>query len=84
MTNSDAADNTPELPRVGKGSATARFVLNAVGGAIPLVGGLLSAGANAWSEREQSRINDLLKHLADMLAAEMKEKTQTIYNWRDV
>ncbi|QOG21733.1 hypothetical protein [Bradyrhizobium sp. SEMIA] len=38
----------------------------------------MSAGASAWSEGEQARINDFLKHLADMLAAEMKEKTQTI------
>jgi hypothetical protein len=78
MTDGAAAGDVPELPKGSKGSGTARFALNAVSGAIPLVGGLLSAGASAWSEREQARINDFLKHLADMLAAEMKEKTQTI------
>jgi hypothetical protein len=71
-------NDLPNLPTGQQGSAIARFVLNAAGGAIPLVGGLLSAGASAWSEREQAKINDFLKHLADMLAAEMKEKTQTI------
>lgn len=71
-------DESNDLPEHGRGSATARFILNAASGAIPLVGGLLSAGASAWSEREQAKVNDFLKHLADMLAAEMKEKTQTI------
>ena len=74
----DTTGNMPSLPKGAKGGSTARFVLNTASGAIPLVGGLLSAGASAWSEREQSRINEFLKHLADMLAAEMKDKTQTI------
>jgi hypothetical protein len=78
MTDGAVTGDMPELPKGSKGSGAARFALNAVSGAIPLVGGLLSAGASAWSEREQARINDFLKHLADMLAAEMKEKTQTI------
>jgi hypothetical protein len=56
----------------------AKFALNTAAGAIPFVGGILAAVAGAWSEREQGRINDFLKHLPDMLAAEMKEKTQTI------
>jgi hypothetical protein len=78
MTEGDVIGHVPELPKGGKDTAAARFALNAASGAIPFVGGLLSAGASAWSEREQARINDFLKHLADMLAAEMKEKTQTI------
>jgi hypothetical protein len=76
MSDGEATGDVPELPKGSKGSGTARFALNAVSGALPLVGGLLSAGASAWSEREQARINDFLKHLA--VAAEMKEKTQTI------
>jgi hypothetical protein len=78
MDDGETTGGVPELPQGGKGSGAVRFALNAASGAIPLVGGLLSAGASAWSEREQARINDFLKHLADMLAAEMKEKTQTI------
>ena len=78
MDDGDKTGSVPELPHGGKGSGAARFALNAASGALPFVGGLLSAGASAWSEREQARINDFLKHLADMLAAEMKEKTQTI------
>jgi hypothetical protein len=78
VTDSNAADDLPELPKGGKTSGATRFVLNTAAGAIPFVGGILAAGAGAWSEREQARINDFLKHLADMLAAEMKEKTQTI------
>src|ERR1700719_4745825 len=78
MDDGETTGGVPELPQGAKGSGAARFALNAASGAIPFVGGLLSASASAWSEREQARINDFLKHLADMLAAEMKEKTQTI------
>ncbi|MCC8958981.1 hypothetical protein H8B02_37865 [Bradyrhizobium sp. Pear77] len=78
MSDNDAAGGLPELPKGSKASGAARFMLNTAGGAIPFVGGILAAGAGAWSEREQARINDFLKHLADMLAAKMKEKTQTI------
>jgi hypothetical protein len=78
MDGGNANGGIPELPKGLKGAGAARFALNAAAGAIPFVGGILAAGAGAWSEREQARINDFLKHLADMLAAEMKEKTQTI------
>jgi hypothetical protein len=69
--DNDAAGDLPELPKGGKAGGAARFALNTAAGAIPFVGGIPA-------EREQARINDFLKHLADMLAAEMKEKTQTI------
>lgn len=71
-------DGVPELPQGAKGGKTARGILNAVSGAIPFAGGLLSAAASAWSEREQQRINDFLHHWIEMLAAEMREKEQTI------
>jgi hypothetical protein len=74
----ETRDQIPDLPDGGKGSRTLRFILNAASGAIPLAGGLLSAGAGAWSEREQARINDFLKHWIEMLFADMKEKEQTI------
>lgn len=78
MDGGEQDGGTPELPQGTKGAAVMRILLNVGSGALPFVGGILSAGAGAWSEREQARVNDFLKHLADMLAAEMKEKTQTI------
>lgn len=68
----------PELPEGMKGAATSRAVLNAISGAIPLAGGLLSAVAGAWSERDQNRVNEFLHHIMQMLAAEMAEKQRTI------
>jgi hypothetical protein len=71
-------DAVPTLPVGGKGAAAARIALNALSGAIPLAGGLLSAFASTWSEREQSRINEFLHHMMEMLNAEMREKEKTI------
>jgi hypothetical protein len=68
----------PDLPEGSKGSGVARGALNIAAGAIPFAGGLLAAAAGAWSERDQKRVNDFLHHWMQMLAAEMKEKQQTI------
>ena len=46
-----------DFPEGSKRSKIARGALQAVGGAIPLAGGLLSALAGAWSEKEQERVN---------------------------
>lgn len=58
-----------------------RFIrggLNAIGGAIPFVGGIFSAAAGAWSEVEQERVNRFLHHWFKMIEAEMEEKQQTV------
>jgi hypothetical protein len=78
MTEGEVTGEVPELPKGSKGGGTVRFALNAISGAIPLLGGVLSAGASAWSEREQARVNEFLHHMAEMLAAEMREKERTI------
>jgi hypothetical protein len=78
MTEDGKPNDIPELPQGAKGGMAARGALNAASGAIPFAGGLLSAAASAWSEREQSRINEFLHHWIQMLAAEMREKQQTI------
>jgi hypothetical protein len=74
----EAPSETPGASGGGKAGSVIRFALNTAAGAIPLAGGLLAAGANAWSENEQARVNDFLKHWLEMLAAEMKEKERTI------
>jgi hypothetical protein len=45
---------------------------------VPLVGGIFSAGAGAWSEHEQKIVNDFLEHSIRLLQQEMAEKAQTI------
>jgi hypothetical protein len=78
MDDKNDTPEVPELPHGPKGSGAARGALNVVGGLIPFAGGLLSAAASAWSEHEQNKINDFLHHWMQMLAAEMREKEQTI------
>jgi hypothetical protein len=71
-------DGVPEMPQASKGAMVARGVLNTISGAIPLAGGLLSAVAGAWGEKEQGRVNRFFEHWLKMLAEEMKEKEKTI------
>lgn len=74
----DFSRGISDLPKEGKGASVARIALNSVSGAIPLAGGLLSAAASAWSEKEQAKINEFLHHWLQMMAAEMEEKKRTI------
>lgn len=72
------SDNKPEEPKKVPGSALIRGALNSFGGALPLLGGVLSAAASAWSEQEQEAINKFFKQWLDMLEDELREKAQTI------
>lgn len=58
--------------------AATRFLLSCVGGAIPLVGGVLSGAAGAWSENDQSYFNRLFAHWLKLHEAEIKEIGITI------
>src|SRR5258708_31319966 len=78
MTDSSAPGDLPELPKGSKGNGVSRMILNAASGAIPFAGGILSAAASAWSERDQQRVNEVLHHMIAMLQAEMQEKEKTI------
>jgi hypothetical protein len=78
MSDDSSLDQEIELPKAAKRALAARAALNAASGAIPLAGGLLSAVAGAWGEREQERVNRVLEHWLKMLAEEMREKEQTI------
>lgn len=49
-----------EMPKGLSGGKAIRAVMNAAGGAIPFLGGILSAGAGAWSEQEQEKVNNFL------------------------
>ena len=78
MTDHPITDPENDLPKGFRGGRAIRAVLNAAGGAIPLVGGFLSAASGAWSESEQEKINAFFEHWLKMLQAEMAEKAQTI------
>ena len=49
-----------------------------IASATPFVGGLFSAAAGQWSEREQGRINEFLQGCIEMLEDELREKHDTI------
>lgn len=56
----------------------ARAAINAIAGAIPFVGGLISAGAGYWSEKEQEEVTNVLRQWLQMLEDELREKGRTI------
>jgi hypothetical protein len=67
-----AADLEKSLSQ-GKVPAVTRFFLSCLGGAIPIVGGVISGAGNAWSENDQSRVNHLLEQWLKLQEAEIKE-----------
>lgn len=67
-----------KLPKSNKTAKISRTALQALGGAVPLVGGVLSAIAGAWSEGEQEKANRFFEHWVQMLKDELKEKEDTI------
>ena len=71
-------EEPPKLPKGNKSAKIARGALQAVGGAVPFAGGVLSAIAGAWSEGEQEKINRFFEHWVRMLQDELKEKEETI------
>ncbi|RCX30181.1 hypothetical protein [Thioalbus denitrificans] len=77
---SDEEENTedPKLPEGSKSAKIARGTLQAIGGAVPFAGGVLSAIAGAWSEGEQEKVNRFFEHWVRMLQDELKEKEETI------
>ncbi|RUW77270.1 MULTISPECIES: hypothetical protein [unclassified Mesorhizobium] len=56
----------------------ARAAINAIAGAIPFVGGLISAGVGYWSENEQEEVTNILRQWLQMLEDELREKGKTI------
>lgn len=78
MTDEEGIDEEPNLPEGSKSAKIARGALQAVGGAVPFAGGVLSAIAGAWSEGEQEKVNRFFEHWVHMLQDELKEKQETI------
>lgn len=66
------------LPESNNAGRHIRSALQAIGGAIPFAGGLLSAIANEWSEKEQKEAFNFFHQWVRMLEEELKEKEKTI------
>ena len=69
----DKADLDPDSKK-----KAARAAINALSGAIPFIGGLLSAGASYWSEQDQEHVTNILRQWIQMLEDELREKGKTI------
>lgn len=75
---SDDSNSDKKLPESGKVAKISRGALQAVGGAVPFMGGVFSAVAGAWSEGEQEKVNRFFENWVRMLQDELKEKGETI------
>jgi hypothetical protein len=67
-----------DLDPVKGGDKAIRAALQFLGGSIPLFGGLLAAGASAWSEQEQDEINTFLRAQIAMMQDELREKARVL------
>ena len=77
MTDHASAPNDG-APEEGKSGKIIRGALQVASGAVPMVGGILSAIAGAWSEREQARVNQFFEQWVRMLEDEIREKEATV------
>jgi hypothetical protein len=67
-----------DMPGEGTLGKAGRGALQVASGAVPLVGGILSALAGAWSEREQAKVNRFFEQWVRMLQDELREKEATV------
>lgn len=72
------AEDEKNLPAEKTAPKIIRGALQVIGGVVPFAGGLFSAAAGAWSEKEQEKINNFIRHWLKMLEDEIKEKENTI------
>lgn len=78
MTDPTLIDGEPDLPESRKSAKITRGALQAIGGAVPFAGGVVSAVVGAWSEGEQAKANRFFAHWVQMLKDEIREKEDTI------
>jgi hypothetical protein len=65
------------LPDQGNAGKIVRGLLQ-VASSVPFVGGLLSAVASAWSERNQEKFNEILKEYLMRIKDEIEEQKKTL------
>lgn len=76
--STDNTYNISDLPEEGKAGKAIRGAFQVASGAVPVIGGLLSALAGAWSEREQAKVNQFFDQWVRMLEEEICEKEATV------
>lgn len=74
----DQPEDEKQLPTGKRWEKYARGAMQVAGGAVPFAGGIFSAAAGHWSEREQERINEFIRAWMQMLEDELREKQQTL------
>jgi hypothetical protein len=72
------ANSSSGKPEDSKAGKAIRGALQVASGAVPLVGGILSAIAGAWSENEQAKVNRFFDQWVRMLEEEIREKEATV------
>ncbi len=77
MTDKDD-EISKEFPEGSKIAKASRGALQAAGGLIPFAGGVLSAFAGAWSEKEQEEVNKFFRFWVQGIEDELKEKEATL------
>ena len=78
MSNDEELNDLPDrVPGGSKASKTGRALLSTASD-IPFAGGLFSAAAGYWSDKEQEKINNFLVQWMEMLKEELHEKEKTI------
>ena len=82
MNDETDSSEEPKPPEGSKSAKIARGALQAVGGAVPFVGGVLSAIAGAWSEGEQEKVNRFFEHWVRMLHDELCQRPSELTHWR--
>jgi hypothetical protein len=78
MSNDADSGSEDGMPDEGKAGPWGRGALQVAAGAVPVVGGILSALAGAWSEREQAKVNRFFEQWVRMLEDEIREKEATV------
>jgi len=78
MTSDGQSPEDLKRPQDSTAGKISRGALQVAAGAVPIVGGVFSAVASAWSEAEQAKANRFFEHWIQMLKDELKEKEQTV------
>lgn len=74
----DRPPSSGDMPEEGSSGKIGRGTLQVASGVVPFVGGILSALAGAWSEREQAKVNKFFEQWVRMLEDEIREKEATV------
>lgn len=76
--NINPGNNLQKILSGSKAPSIIRAIMNILSGAVPFAGGVISAGAGAWSEKEQDRINKLFETWLKVQTEEIEQIEKTL------